>query len=64
MDTEFKVVAYMHRKYDHCVSVDPYAYQDARELVLLNDVIDIIDYLEKGLAEWRSLYLSTVKGSK
>lgn len=51
---EIKVVAYLHPTSDDCVTIDPTAYQEPRKLVLLNDVIDKIEYLETGLGEWRT----------
>lgn len=51
---ELRVVAYLHRTSDDCVTTDPTAYQSPRKLVLLNDVIDKIEYLEAGLSEWRA----------
>ncbi len=51
---EIAVVAYMHPTHNGCVTVDPTAYQEPRKLVLLNDVIDKIEYLEAGLGEWRT----------
>lgn len=46
--------AYLHRQSDSCVTTDPTAYENSRELVLKQDVIDRIEYIEAGLAEWRT----------
>lgn len=51
---DLQVVAYLHPTSNDCVTVDPTAYQEPRKLVLLNDVIDKIEYLEAGLGEWRT----------
>ena len=37
---QINVKAYMHNKYDHCVSIDSSEYSQHRELVLLEDVIN------------------------
>lgn len=52
------VMAWMHPKAE-LVSVDPHAYTGLqtgapRELVFKSDVVDHIEWLEKGVAEWRS----------
>ncbi len=52
--SQLRVLAYMHQTADHCVSTDPTAYDKPRQLVALNDVIDVVGYVESGLAEWRA----------
>ena len=46
--------AYLHRQSESCVTTDSTAYENARELVLKQDVIDRIEYIEAGLSEWRA----------
>lgn len=47
------VRAYLHRTHPRCVSVDPTAYVNPRKLVAWEDIADHVEWLEKGIAEWR-----------
>lgn len=48
-------VAYLHPTAANCVTTDPTAYQGGKELIEKAVVYDRIDWLEHGIAEWRSL---------
>lgn len=63
-EDDIKVVAYMHATHDRCVSTEAHTYAKARELVFLGDVTDRLDWLEKGMGEWRYLALQGVKLAK
>ncbi len=46
-------VAFMHRTAPGCVSTDPKAYTKPFILVKWDDVADQVDWVEKGICEWR-----------
>lgn len=48
-------VAYQHPTSPDCVSTDPLAYPGSKELILKCDVMDHLDWLERGIDEWRCL---------
>lgn len=52
--TELKTMAYLHREFDHCVSVDRTAYANHRELVLKSETAERIAYLEAERDTWRT----------
>ena len=49
-----KFRAYLHPTSDGFVTTDPNAYANPRKLVAWDDVIDRIEWLDKGIAEWRA----------
>lgn len=54
-EEKIPVRAYLHRHSSTCVTTDPAAYENPRELVAWEDVVDHVDWLEKGIAEWRAV---------
>lgn len=56
-ETEIPVRAYLHRTADTCVTAavqeGESVYENARKLVAWEDIADQVDWLEKGIAEWR-----------
>lgn len=56
--------AYMHERLDTCVSVDSTTYDNHRVLVAWEDVVDYVDWLEHGIAEWREYAIEAGKQLK
>lgn len=53
------VRAYQHPTSPDCVSADPHAYASPRELVDAEALYDHVDWLEKGICEWRAYAIET-----
>lgn len=47
-------MAYLHPKVNNCVSTDPTAYENPKVLVAWSDVADHVEWIDKGIVEWRS----------
>lgn len=62
-ETEIPVRAYLHRTADTCVTAAvPHGesvYENPRKLVAWDDIADQVEWLEKGVAEWRDEALRT-----
>jgi hypothetical protein len=54
-------VAYQHPTSHDCISTNPLAYSGAKQLILKDDVVDHIDWLEHGIDEWRALAIECQK---
>jgi len=52
-----KIRAYQHPTAPDCVCSDKRAYANPIELVALDDVADLLGWTEKGISEWRTMYL-------
>jgi len=56
-ETEIPVRAYLHRTADTCVTAAvPHGesvYENPRKLVAWEDIADQVEWLEKGVTEWR-----------
>lgn len=52
-EEEIKPRAYLHRKADRFVTIDPGMIDDPLVLVAWEDIVDHVDWLERGVAEWR-----------
>lgn len=60
-DEEIQPRAFLHRKASSCVTTDPTAYENPIPLVSWEDIADHVDWLEKGVAEWRGLAIALQK---
>jgi hypothetical protein len=66
-ETEIPVRAYLHRTADTCVTAavpsGELVYDSPRKLIAWEDIADQVDWLEKGVVEWRDVAVRTREAS-
>ena len=54
----------MHETHNKCISTEAWVYNNPRHLIAYEDIADHLDWLEKGIVEWREVAMKALEKLK